>query len=687
MNEEPEQDQSIIPFRVVIGSRTEGNAYPVYAAALGQELEAELELPESILGFAAQLLRPHMALPLEHPERFGQQLGRALFTPKLRGLLLECAREASSEGARLQIQLQIGVPELAALPWEWLALGGTRTWIPALREDYALIRVSRRARPTPPAVVSGPLRVLLIGGPGQNHQLDAIDDILTGAVRAGEIELHILPETDAAELEDLLKRHTFHVLHCAAQVSLTRGESLRLEIGRGMDGFDLEELLAEHPSVRLVILSGVQGEAHDITAAPPLLGAILLSEHLPAAITLSGTLPVTATAHFIAEFYAELVAGAPLDLAVTAGRRALAERSTSSGWGMVQLRMLPGAEQLFVFRSAQRILPSRRLFLPIASIAALIVTLLATMQVFGARSEAARSAEQRTAQVAEQSTQQAFVLPWFPAAPPTPTVWPTQIIPTPLPVPEYYAIYTVVPSDTLELIATRFGSDPGAIAAVNNLNPVLPPRPGRGLVIPAYRDGEQGNSGLVITQGNQNTPKVALTFDIEIDEETLYQILDILRARGLKGTFFVTGRWVMSYPDAARAIVRDGHELGNHSMTHPYFSRISISGAAAELDDTERIVREVTGVTTRPYFRFPYGDSTADMVALLASHGYIAYHWSADDAAISGWIDNAATTPAQAYGGILLMHGRPSTVTELPGWLDRLVAAGLEPTTLSETLR
>ncbi|MGQ9893517.1 MAG: polysaccharide deacetylase family protein [Roseiflexus sp.] len=60
-----------------------------------------------------------------------------------------------------------------------------------------------------------------------------------------------------------------------------------------------------------------------------------------------------------------------------------------------------------------------------------------------------------------------------------------------------------------------------------------------------------------VRRGNCASGKVALTFDIEIDDTTLYAILDVMRQRGVKGTFFVTGRWVKCFPDAARAIVAD----------------------------------------------------------------------------------------------------------------------------------
>jgi peptidoglycan/xylan/chitin deacetylase (PgdA/CDA1 family) len=266
----------------------------------------------------------------------------------------------------------------------------------------------------------------------------------------------------------------------------------------------------------------------------------------------------------------------------------------------------------------------------------------------------------------------------------TPTELPTPIA---VPSPTSFAIYLTVPNDSLEGIAQRMGSEPELIASFNHLDPLVPLRAQRALVIPVYRAGESGAGGQVINRGNPAEPKVALTFDIEIDQATLYGILDILRARGLHGTFFVTGHWVMAFPDAARAIVRDGHEICNHSLTHPYFSRIGLDGAAAELDETEKLIQQTTGVTSRPCFRFPYGDYNADMANLVGRAGYIAYHWSADDAAISGWLDRTAQNTADGNGGILLMHGRPETVAALPGWLDRLSAMGLQATTLTDTLR
>jgi peptidoglycan/xylan/chitin deacetylase (PgdA/CDA1 family) len=674
---------TVIPLRIVIGPRSDEGLFPVRVSAGDEVLDAELTLPEALLEIGERLLAPHAHVAAGSVETIGRQLGRALFTPRLRGLLLEQAKVAAQERARLQIQLQIAVPEVAALPWEWLSIGASRPWVPALRDDYTLVRVGRQARPAAPISVTGPLRILAVGGAGQRAQLDALEDTMTDLVRDRRVVLRLLPDTDQDEIERMLSREQFHVLHCAVPAELTADERLVLRLGRGIEGFDLADLLAEHPTLRLVMLMGGEGDGSELSAVTPLMGAVLMGNHVPAAVTLASSLSADAAAAFAAVCYDDLAAGDPLDLAVTSARRMLAE-SEPGAWGMPQLRMLPGAEHLFVFRNAKPA-PNPRRLLPFAIAAALLVALLLAGRMLtarGAGSNVDRGVPGGTATAAP-----GFQMPAFPGAPPTNTPLEQAPTPTALPAPLSFTTYTVGVSDTLDVIALRFGSDPRGIAELNLLGSDDALREGRGLVIPVYHDGATETGGLIVQRLDAAQRNVALTFDIEIDDKSVYTILDALRARGVKGTFFVTGRWVMAFPDAARAIVRDGHELGNHSLTHPYFSRIGYDGAASELDETERIVRETTGATTRPYFRFPYGDSTADMVALVARHGYIAYHWSVDDGAIDGWIANAVEDPDSADGAIVLMHGRTGTAEKVGGWVDELIAAGLHPTTLSEALR
>ena len=294
------------------------------------------------------------------------------------------------------------------------------------------------------------------------------------------------------------------------------------------------------------------------------------------------------------------------------------------------------------------------------------------------------------------STAFAISLPTPTFAPPvdTPTPPPDQAAPPaqPAPLPDQplrWATYLVQPGDSLAGIAAKMGSDAPALAALNRVDAEAALIPGRGLMVPVYHEGASGASvgGLDVRIGRQDQPVVALTIDTEINDVMLYQILDILNARGLHATFFVTGRWVQGYPDAARAILANGNELGNHSLTHPAFTQIGLDGAVNEIVQTERIVKETTGVSTHPFFRFPYGDKNQQVLNLLAEQGYISYHWSADDNAISGWLAGVAANPRSGYGGILLMHERPASIAALPGWLDQLQQMGFRVVKLSEILK
>ena len=699
--------QKCIPFHIAIGQRSSNGAYIVQATTKGAETTTELELPEALLTLANRLLQPGVKLPISDAPALGRALGRALLAPPLRDMLLRSARSVAQENQRLQVQLQLAAPELAALPWEWVTLGVSRPWSPALRDDYAIVRIARRVPSLVPVSLTGPLRVLAVATASEDLQLAALSNALKPAIQAEQVELHLLRRATPQALERALEVDAPHILHCAAGFAVSPAGVPLLQIGDGFTGFDLAALVSASPDLRLITLAGPQGDARSVSAAPALLATSLVGGELPAAIAFSAALPAAYSARFAAACYTSLAVGAPVDLAATAGRRALAEQDDERGWGFPQLRLGAGGEQLFqtarskrarrVPRSLPGLLPGRSGLVVVAVV--LLVLLLAGRSLV-ARSSSQMAALDGSSEAGPRSQPTATLgTAQFSAMPlPSPTAalllsnsLPTIAAPTstaaaPATAPSGYATVLTGQGDTFEQIAMRMGSDAAAIAALNYLNPQQPLRAGRPLVIPVLRPGEGGVGGQIIERGNPANPKVALTFDIEIDDTTLYGILDILRARGLHGTFFVTGSWVQAFPDAARAIVRDGHEIGNHSLTHPFFSQIGLNGAAAELQETERLIKETTGVTSRPYFRFPYGDSTPDVVGVVGSEGYVAYHWSADDGGIPYWLDRIAANPADGYGGILLMHGRYSTVDALPGWLERLTSLGLQPTTLGDVL-
>jgi peptidoglycan/xylan/chitin deacetylase (PgdA/CDA1 family) len=104
----------------------------------------------------------------------------------------------------------------------------------------------------------------------------------------------------------------------------------------------------------------------------------------------------------------------------------------------------------------------------------------------------------------------------------------------------------------------------------------------------------------------------------------------------------MTGRWAESNPDLMRRIVSDGHELMNHTYDHRSFTGFSASPPVLNLADrideierTESIVRELTGSTTKPLFRPPYGDDDGSVLEAVAAAGFrYSVKWTVDSL---GW--------------------------------------------------
>ncbi|MCS6880595.1 MAG: polysaccharide deacetylase family protein [Oscillochloridaceae bacterium] len=695
----------MIPFQLSVSGRGPAN-YVVRAFAAGRGAEAPLALPD----------------PQADPDALSLAVGRSLFPNPVRQLLIDVARGADEAGARIQIQLY-AAPDLADLPWELATLGQSRLWRPAVREDYTLVRSGELRPPPRPLPLSGPVRLLIACAPDAETAIAPLGHALAEAARSGRMVIDLLRDADPLALREALAEEPCHMLHIIAADAWGQGDAARLRLGRGLDGAGLASMLSDHADLRLVTLAA----SADADAAALSAVANRLHDDLGISAIALGGLDTAQVAAFCGPCYTAIAAGDPVDLAVTDGRAAL--EGQAGAWGAPRLWLVPGTEALFTFvpRPARAepppevaatpprmpvgapLRPRRAAMAMSRALQAARAFVVDTTTVGKPMKHPPRAAHSHNPLLQPQLialaaailvliTLVSRVLPSNaagdekPGLTPVPTLGPSARPgppPGPASVPEPRTFFsTVVASgDTLESVARRAGSDPAALAALNRLAPGEALRPGRPLVVPVYHDGESLPPAPIIKQGNPDQPLVAMTFDIEIDDASLYAILDALDARQIKGTFFVTGRWVKSFPEAAKAIVRRGHELGNHSLTHPAFSAIGADGAVNELAETERIVREITGASTRPYFRFPYGDSTPQMVETIGRAGYIAYHWSADDAGLPAWLERVAADPAQARGAILLLHGRHSSAAALPGYLDRMKALGLQPTTLSAVLR
>lgn len=130
-----------------------------------------------------------------------------------------------------------------------------------------------------------------------------------------------------------------------------------------------------------------------------------------------------------------------------------------------------------------------------------------------------------------------------------------------------------------------------------------------------------------LSRGPRDGRRLALTFDDGPAERFTSQVLDVLREQQVPATFFVCGENVEAYPDLLRHIVADGHEIGNHTYSHPFLYFKSRRRITEEIDRTQATIEKVVGF--RPsLFRPPYGGRWFGLVPALLERGMRLVLWS-----------------------------------------------------------
>lgn len=173
-----------------------------------------------------------------------------------------------------------------------------------------------------------------------------------------------------------------------------------------------------------------------------------------------------------------------------------------------------------------------------------------------------------------------------------------------------------------------------------------------------------GLRGVEWTRLPTSRKVVALTFDAGSMAQGVPSILDTLAREHVPGTFFLTGRWVVAYPDLARRIgAIPGDAVGNHTWDHTDLRGLSDAQVRAEIGDGEKWVQAETGRPLQPLFRFPYGGSDARVLGIANSMGYGSIRWTVDTLGWKGTsggqsvdtVFNRAVGAAEP-GEIVLMH-------------------------------
>ncbi|MBV8642243.1 MAG: polysaccharide deacetylase family protein [Verrucomicrobia bacterium] len=199
-----------------------------------------------------------------------------------------------------------------------------------------------------------------------------------------------------------------------------------------------------------------------------------------------------------------------------------------------------------------------------------------------------------------------------------------------------------------------------------------------------------GPKPATYTQVRVDQPYIAMTFDDGPSAALTPRLLDILKQRNIKATFFLIGQNAAANPDIVRRILADGHEIGNHSWTHPQLSKLSDDGVTTEISKTQDAIKEASGFTPT-ILRPPYGAITARQREWIESRfGLSIILWSVDP---FDWKRPGASVITQRIlsqvrpGAIILSHDiHKQTIDAMPATLDALAAKGYKFVTVTELI-
>lgn len=185
-------------------------------------------------------------------------------------------------------------------------------------------------------------------------------------------------------------------------------------------------------------------------------------------------------------------------------------------------------------------------------------------------------------------------------------------------------------------------------------------------------------------------PYIALTFDDGPHATLTPKLLDLLAAHHMKTTFFVVGQNAADHPDILRRAVRDGHEIGNHSWSHPNLGKMSDEAVRRELQKTDDAIFSAIGKHPT-LLRPPYGSITARQKRWIHDDfGYRIIIWNVDPL---DWKRPGPTVVCNRIlketrpGSIVLAHDiHPPTLEAMPATFDQLDRKGFKSVTVSELL-
>lgn len=248
-------------------------------------------------------------------------------------------------------------------------------------------------------------------------------------------------------------------------------------------------------------------------------------------------------------------------------------------------------------------------------------------------------------------------------------------------------------STLLILIALTLASCQSPFQKPIEQNPTPPmqePTPGPSAVNP---NNTPMQPGKFYRMGDPKQRYIALTFDDGPESKWTPRILDILRDKQIKATFFVIGRELEKYPDIAQRMVGEGHVIANHTYNHVNLNNVSPDQMASEINQGASAIAKFTGKKPK-LLRPPFGAQNPKVVEIANNNGSFVILWSVDTEdwrGLDAQTIRARVVPIVKNGDIILQHNGEGpnlegSVTVLPILIDEIKARGYTFVTIPEIL-
>jgi nucleoside-diphosphate-sugar epimerase/peptidoglycan/xylan/chitin deacetylase (PgdA/CDA1 family) len=194
----------------------------------------------------------------------------------------------------------------------------------------------------------------------------------------------------------------------------------------------------------------------------------------------------------------------------------------------------------------------------------------------------------------------------------------------------------------------------------------------------------------LLEHGNRDRSQIAITIDDGPDPVHTPRMLDIFRQHAVKATFFVVGAAAEQYPELVLRMKNEGHEVGSHSYSHPYFDRLSWLGAMREIGMTRWVLNCILGETCK-LFRPPHGKLSLRSLIPAWAAGQQVVMWNVDlkdYCAASGHVEARLERTSFTSGDIILYHGiNEPALKALPRVIEAALGKHREAVTISELMQ